>query len=154
MDYLDIVLNLEDGSYKPFIKPNASTNVSVNSNHPPSILHNIPLAVSKRLSYVSSDKDKFDEEVNHYQKAIKQVGYTENLEYDVDSEPRNTDERKPQKERKRKVLWFTPPWTANLKTNVGRLFLNLVKKHFPPSSPLHKLFNTKKILHETFIVNI
>ena len=146
VDYLDVVLNLEDGSYKPFIKPNASTKyVSVNSNHPPSIIHNIPLAVSKRLSYVSSDKDKFDEEVNHYQEAIKQAGYTENLEYVVDSEPRNTDERKPQKKRKRKVLWFNPPWTANLKTNVGRLFLNLVKKHFPPSSPLHKLFNTKNM---------
>ena len=28
---------------------------------------------------------------------------------------------------------------------MGRLFLNLIKKHFPPSSPLHKLFNCKNM---------
>ena len=146
VDYLDVVLNLEEGSYKPFIKPNAATKyVSVNSNHPPAIIKNLPAAISRRLSSVSSSVQKFNEEVPHYQHALNQAGYSENLRYVEESEPRNIDERVPKKQRKRNVLWFNPPWAGNLKTNVGRLFLNLVKKHFPPSSPLHKLFNTKNM---------
>ena len=53
-----------------------------------------------------------------------------------------TDKRK---KRQRNILWFNPPWSSNIRTNVAAKFLSLVRKHFPPSSPLHAIFNTKKI---------
>ena len=42
-----------------------------------------------------------------------------------------------------------PPYSIHLKTNVGNEFLLLVDTAFPPSSPLHKLFNihTLKIIY-------
>ena len=42
-NYLDITLNLNDGSYRPYRKPNEETNyIHVNSDHPPSIIKEIP----------------------------------------------------------------------------------------------------------------
>ena len=38
-------------------------------------------------------------------------------------------------------LWYNPPYSKNVKTNVAQTFLNLIDKHFPPSNKLHKLFN-------------
>ena len=33
----------------------------------------------------------------------------------------------------------------NVRTNVGKIFLNLIDKHFPPSSCLHKIFNRNSV---------
>lgn len=47
--------------------------------------------------------------------------------------------------RSRNIIWFNPPFSMNVKTNIGQSFLNLVKKHFPPESVLHKIFNRNTI---------
>ena len=40
VNYLDVTLNLNDGSYRPYKKPNEETNyINVNSDQPPSILN-------------------------------------------------------------------------------------------------------------------
>ena len=39
VNYLDVTLNLNDESYRPYKRPNKETNyIHVNSDHPPSIL--------------------------------------------------------------------------------------------------------------------
>ena len=43
--------------------------------------------------------------------------------------------------RKRQIIWFNPPFNLKAKTKIGKLFLNLLEKHFPPHNKLHKLFN-------------
>ena len=45
------------------------------------------------------------------------------------------------KKHKRKVIWFNLPFPLNVKTNVGKIFWRLVKRHFPKENPLHKIFN-------------
>ena len=50
-----------------------------------------------------------------------------------------------QRKRSRKVIWFNPPYSLNVQTNVGREFLNLLDKHFPRGNPLHKHLNRNKI---------
>ena len=45
----------------------------------------------------------------------------------------------------RNITWFNPPFSANVKTNIGRKFLNLIDKHFPPSSKLNKIFNRNTV---------
>ena len=57
VNYLDVTLNLNDGSYRPYKKPNDETNyLHVNSDHPPSILKQLPMSIEKRLSSLSSFK--------------------------------------------------------------------------------------------------
>ena len=62
VNYLDVTLNLNDGSYRPYKKPNDETNyIHVNSDHPPSILKQLPVSIEKRLSSLSSSKEIFEE---------------------------------------------------------------------------------------------
>ena len=54
-NYLDITLNLNDGSYCPYRKPSEETNyIHINSDHPPSIIKEIPRSIKKRLPILSS----------------------------------------------------------------------------------------------------
>ena len=43
------------------------------------------------------------------------------------------------------AIWFNPPYSLNVKTNVGKEFLKLVDKAFPPDNPLHKIFNRQTV---------
>ena len=43
--------------------------------------------------------------------------------------------------RKRQIVWFNLPYSANVKTNVGNIFMRLVDKHFPCHHKYYKLFN-------------
>ena len=43
--------------------------------------------------------------------------------------------------RARNIIWFNPLYSQNVKTNIGKTFLNLVKKHFPRDHKLYKIFN-------------
>ena len=41
----------------------------------------------------------------------------------------------------RKVIWFNPPYSQNMKNNIGKLFIKPVRKHFPKNNKYHKIFN-------------
>ena len=43
------------------------------------------------------------------------------------------------------MIWFNPPYSKNVKTNIARDFLQLIDKHFPPNNKLSKLFNRHTI---------
>ena len=45
------------------------------------------------------------------------------------------------RDRKRNIIWFNPPYSKNVQTNVAKTFLNLIKKHFPVNHNLHPVFN-------------
>ena len=53
-NYLGITLNLNDGSYRPYRKPNEETNyIHINSDHPPSIIKEISRSIEKKaLNFV------------------------------------------------------------------------------------------------------
>ena len=56
VNYLDITLNLLDGTYKPYQKPeNTIQYIHKESNHPPYIIKQIPIAIETRLSNHSSN---------------------------------------------------------------------------------------------------
>ena len=145
VSFLDIELDLTKGTTKPFIKPNSATKyVSTSSSHPPSIIKNLPSGVARRLTAISTNKDMFDQEVNHYQAAIEQAGYKDKLEF-IEKENVTEETDNKTKRKSREAIWFNPPWSNNVRTNVGGKFISLLKKHFPRTSPLHSIFNTKKI---------
>ena len=124
---------------KPYTKEgNTPLYVHKQSNHPPSILKNIPESINKRLSEISSDKECFDKAKNIYQDALDKSGYNYKLAY---KETTPDAPRASRRNRQRKIIWFNPPYSKNVETKVGKYFLSLVDQHFPKSNPLHKIFN-------------
>ena len=95
VDFLDISLNVSDKSHIPYKKPN-DTPLYVNkmSNHPKSIINNIPDMVSKRLSNLSSDKRSFLDTKHAYESALKHSGFAEGLQYQDPTAPRKKTRRK------------------------------------------------------------
>ena len=136
--YLDVTLNLNDGSYRPYKKPNEETNyIHVNSNNPPSILKQLPMSIEKRLSSLSSSKEIFEEAAPYYEQCLSNCGYKQKLNYRDPTSPNIITKRK----RQRNILWFNPPYSKTVKTKIGKFFLQLIKKHFPKEHKFHKIFN-------------
>ena len=134
INFLDVTLNLTCGSFKPYMKPNNKIPyVHRQSNHPPALLKNIPENINKRLTSISFNQNVFDKAIPPYQKAIDESGYKHKLAYNP--QPRHN------RNRQRKIVWYNPPWNANVKTNLGRKFLNIIDRCFPNEHPLHKIFN-------------
>ena len=56
VNYLDVILNLNNASFKPYHKPDYIIQyINKESNHPPSIIKHLPVSIEKRLSNNSSD---------------------------------------------------------------------------------------------------
>ena len=126
--YLDIIFNLSNATYRPYCKPNNEiVYIHKESNHPPSILRQIPQSIESRLSKHSSNEKIFKESTQIYQEALKKSGYNHQLTYQKSINNKNKDTKR----RKRKIIWFNPPYSKNVSTNVGNQFLQLINKHFP-----------------------
>ncbi|PFX22533.1 hypothetical protein AWC38_SpisGene12938 [Stylophora pistillata] len=137
-NFLDVTLDLSSGKYYPFTKEgNIPLYVHKKSNHPPSILRNIPESINRRLSEISSDRECFDSAKPIYQEALKKSGYSYTLSFNAAS----NQAPRPRRNRQRNITWFNPPYSKNVETNVGKCFLALIDKHFTKTNPLHKIFN-------------
>ena len=140
VQFLDITLDLKKEVFKPYIKPgDKPIYVHSKSNHPPSIIKNIPLAINNRLSKISANEEIFQSAAPLYQAELDKNGYHHKLEFD----PPVPQGKK--RNRNKNVIYFNPPYSVNVKTKIGQKFLKLVDKHFPPGSPLHPLLNRKKV---------
>ena len=85
-----------------------------------------------------------------YQDALQKSGFTEQLKYIAsDNNRENNTERK--KRRKRKIIWFNPPYSLNVRTNIGKRFWRLIRKYFPKGNPLHKIFNKNMLKLATVV---
>ena len=117
------------------MKPgNTPQYVNCQSNHPPSVLRRIPEAINRRLSHISSDKQSFEAACPPYQDALSKSRYEFKLHYDPETP-------KQKRTRSKKVIWFNPPYSANVATNIGHKFLKAIDECFPLSHPLHKILN-------------
>ena len=136
-EFLDIEFNLSTPGYRPFRKKNDQTlYVNAKSNHPPTVIKMLPKMIQKRISVLSDTMEVFKEEAPYYQNILRQCGYTDaNLEYDPP--PLLPSKRK----RKRRIIYFNPPFNSAVETKVGTLFLKLLDKHFPKHHRLHKFIN-------------
>ena len=74
-----------------------------------------------------------------YQKALDESGYHYTLHY----EPTTTAKRR--NRQRNNILWYNPPFSKNVNTNIGHRFLTLVDKHFPKENKLRKIFNRNTI---------
>ena len=138
VNFLDVTFDLRNGKYWPYRKPNDQPlYINKESNHPPNIIEQLPIMIEKRISDISCDEQEFDKVKDEYNKALENSGYTHKLKY-IKTAPKA-------RSRTRKVIWFNPPYNAQVETDVGRVFLNLVKKHFPRHHKYSKIFNKNTI---------
>ena len=136
-NFLDVTFDLPSGRFFPFRKPNdRPLYINKASNHPPSILRNLPAAISKRVSSISSDQQAFQDAAPMYKDALAASGFPDEVHY-----VQPTQQTRTRRQRYRNVTWFNPPFSRSVQTNIGRKFLGLVDKHFPKGSALHKIFN-------------
>ena len=98
------------------------------------------------LTDISSNEEVFNDAAPLYNEALKKSGYTYVAMYLVDRKtaPAASSGRQKRK-RKRKITWFTPPFSKSKATDVARKFLRLIDRHFPEGSKLHCIFNRSKV---------
>ena len=136
VNFLDVTFNLQDGSYHTYHKPNESPMyINTTSNHPPNIIKQLPETINRRINELSSNEDVFKKSAPYYNHALKTSGYTHTLSLNTE----NTNNRP--RNRNRKIIWFNPPYSVNVKSNIAHNFLYLIDKHFPKQHRLHKIFN-------------
>ena len=112
--------------------------INKNSSHPKNIIKQIPNIINDRLNKRSSTQENFLKVKSDYESIMEKCGYKEKLHYkNSEQKSQNTSKRK----RKRNIIWYNPPFSNSVKTNIGRKFINLVKKHFNKRNPLSKIFN-------------
>ena len=90
--------------------------------------------INNRLSELSSNQEEFNKTKPLYEEALSESNYKALIKLE-----------KPQYRTKRnrlcKLIWFNPPFCQNVKTNIGKTFLKLVKQRFPKHHKLSKIFN-------------
>ena len=162
--FLDVTLNLNNGTFKPFSKNDSAPRyINISSNHPRSVLRQISNAVNQRINKLCSCKKIFEENKSRYDDALKDSGFQGRLEYltpvdlnsrvkinnggtrtliEVDEIINNSShEKRRGKNRNRKVVWFNPPFCRLTNINIGKYFLHFLDKHFNRDNPLSRIFN-------------
>ena len=115
-DFLDIYLDLENDKYYPYRKPNDTPlYVHRESNHPSNILKQLPKMTSERLSNLSRNEEEFNKETTEYQNVLKNSDFYYKLVYSP-SNHRN-------KQQSNMIIWYNPPFHLQVKTNIGKTFL-------------------------------
>ena len=134
VDYLDVIFDLNNGPFRPYRKLNSeSIYINVQSNHPLLFIRQTPTSINQRITDLSYNAEEFYKASKTYNRALKESWFSEQLV----CKPREA-QQKSWKTRRRNIIWFNSPYSANVQTNVGRSVLEFVDKHFPPDNPLYK----------------
>ena len=143
VNYLDVTLNLNNGSFKPYRKPDDIIQyINKESNHLPSIIKHLPASIENRFSNDSSDEKIFKEVDIYYEDTLNKAGYINKLVYHT---PSASSQESKNKSRQRNVIWFNPPYSKSVTTRIGQSFLHLLDTHFPKTHIFNKMFNRNKI---------
>ena len=121
-----------------YISINTPLYIHSESNHPPSIIKQLPSMINKRISNLSCNEHEFYKAKPIYESALKSSEFNCSMKFKALVE-------KARRNRNRKVIWFNPPYSLNVNTNIGKAFRKLVRKHFPRSHKLSKIFNLNTI---------
>ena len=138
VNFLDVTLNLANNTYYPFRKPNDTPlYIHKNSNHPKTIIEKLPEMINRRISEISCNESEFEKAKHTYEKALKESGYQHEMVF--------RKYEKSKRNRKRKIMYFNPPYSKSVKTNIGKQFLHLIQKHFPANHKYRSLFNKNNL---------
>ena len=146
-NFLDVTLDVSNNSYKPFIKTNQHPSyININSNHPINIIKQVPKAVNL-ICKLSANEKIFNKSSKMYRDALKNSGFKEKFRYLEENMPNDINKENKynhkNKDRKRKIICFNPPFCKLASINVGKYFLKLIDKLFKHENILHEIFNKK-----------
>ena len=145
VNFLDVTFNMEAGTFQPFTKENHTpVYVHKESNHPPAVKKALPAGVNKRLNDISSNEVMFNNNKQLYQRALNDAGYDFRLEYTEKVVEEDTNPRK-KRQRKRNKLYFNPPWSDTVQTNVAKVFMKTLADSFPADHILHPILNKNNV---------
>ena len=115
--YLDVTLNLTNGSFKPYHKPDDIIQyINEEFNHPPSIIKHLPASIEKRLSNNSSDEKTFKEAAIYSEDTLNKASYMNKLVY---QNLNASNQENKNKNRQRNVMWFNQPYSKSVTTRIG-----------------------------------
>ena len=98
VNYLEVTLNLNNGFFKPYHKPDDIIRyVNKESNHPSSIIKHLPTSIENGFN---SSNEKIFEEAAIYYEDTPSAGNQENKN----------------KNCQRNVIWFNPPYSKSVTT--------------------------------------
>ena len=134
VDYLDVTFYLQNNHFKPYRKPdNLPIYIHKHSNHPLTILNQLPKSITKRISDFSSSENIFRDAILVYKEALRKIGFTSDLVY-TPKQTGYSNNNEENKKRRRKIIWFNPPFSKSVKSNIGKTFLILIKRYFPKTN--------------------
>ena len=106
----------------------------------------MPKSIEKHISDILTNENVLAQSIPIYQDDSQKSGIKEQLKYIASDNSRenNTEEKK---RCKRKTIWSNPPCSLNVRTNLDKTFLKLIRKHFLNGNPSHKIIdkNTLKV---------
>ena len=112
-NFLAVTLDLSNNTYKPFIKTDQYPSyINVNSNHPKTIIKQVPKAVNLRIRNLLANEKIFQESSEIYMKARKNSGFREEFTDLEENIPNDINKEKNKKyghkNRKEKLYGLTP----------------------------------------------
>ena len=106
--------------------------------HQPQIIKQLPSSISEILQKNSFNQKILNTAKVEYKDALNKSGYNCNLKY-----INNISEKS--KTRKQNIIWLNPHFSQSVATNVAKIFLQMIRNHFPRSCKLHKVFNSNTV---------
>ena len=79
-----------------------------------------------------------------YQEALQKSGYSYPLKFTTPQQ-QSPESATNKRKRQRNMIWFNPPFSKNVQTNLGREFRNLIENYFPPNRKLRSLFHKNNV---------
>ena len=141
--YLDVTLNLNDGSFRPCDKPDDIIQyINKEFNHPPNLIKHLPASIEKRLSNNSFDEKIFQESAIYYEDTLNKARHLDEIVYHARS---TSNQENKNKSRQRNVLWFNPPCSKSVTTRIGQSSLYLIDIYFPQNHTFNKIFNRNNV---------
>ena len=116
VNYLDISLNFQDGSYRPYRKDDSvPVYIHKDSNHPPHIKKGLVNMISRRISNLSSSEEIFNQAAPIYNQALRNSGFDEPIKF-------SKKDDKIKRNRSRKIIYFHPFGLTKLNLRSGKVF--------------------------------
>ena len=100
--------------------------------------------IGQRISHLSCDKAAFAKAAPEYNQALQRSGFKHTITYKrSQSSPHRSNNNR--KKRKQNIIWFNPPFSENVATNIRKEFFSLLSKYFSPNNRCHKIFNKQNV---------
>ena len=130
------------GRYKPYNRPgNIPLYINIKSKHPPNFIKILPGSISRHFSKLSSDKSELDNSKDLHNNAVSSSGFKDKIKFG----PYFNKNISSTKNKIRKIVCFNSPDSSNVSTNIGKMLLTILDRHFPKSHKLYKILNRNKV---------